>query len=281
MLRRKAGSVRRVRLVHWNAAEAALKARALRALGYAVDAGPLVPAELRRVKTFRADVIVIDLSRLPSQGRDAALFLRQTKATRQIPLVFVDGDPPKVAGIRSVLPDAAYASWSRIRTVLRRSISRPPERPVVPGVFAGYSGVPLPKKLGIKAGSVVGLVQAPPEFEQTLGPLPEGATLRRGLRGSRDLTLWFTRSRRDLERGMKRMRESGANAGLWILWPKKSSGVSSDLSEGVVRDAGLAAGLVDFKISAIDATWSGLRFATNLRPLTVAHDPNGRRGEQA
>lgn len=126
---------------------------------------------------------------------------------------------------------------------------------------AGYSGTPLPKKLGIKPGFVVGLIDAPPDFEDTLGDdLPSGVTLRRSLRGNRDLTLWFVRSVRDLERRIGRMARE-AESGLWIAWPKKSSGWDTDVGESDVRGTGLAAELVDFKICAIDATWSGLRFA--------------------
>jgi hypothetical protein len=138
---------------------------------------------------------------------------------------------------------------------------------------AGYSGTPLPKKLGIKPGARVALVDAPPDFERTLGTLPEGATLvRRGGatgRGGRaaaaDLTLWFVTSGAALARGLPRTAAAcgarGEGGHLWIAWPKRASGVATDLTENVVRDAALAAGLVDYKVCAIDATWSGLAFA--------------------
>jgi hypothetical protein len=173
----------------------------------------------------------------------------------------------KGARTRELLPDATYTTWGRLRSSLKRAMAHPPADPVVPGsVLAGYSGTPLPKKLGIKANSVVGLVDAPPGFEKTLGELPKGATLRRQTRGRPSLTLWFTRSRKDLERGIKRMVPLAGNGGLWIVWPKKGSGITSDLSETVVRGAGLGAGLVDFKVCAVDATWSGLRFTRRRAP---------------
>lgn len=134
--------------------------------------------------------------------------------------------------------------------------SRPP---------AGYSGTPLPKKLGIKDGSVIALVAAPAGFEATLGELPPGARLRRIGRGDRDLTIWFVRRSSDLARGMPRMVEAARQGGVWIAWPKRASGVLTDVSEGQVRESGLAAGLVDHKICAIDETWSGLRFALRRR----------------
>ncbi len=123
---------------------------------------------------------------------------------------------------------------------------------------AGYSGTPLPKKLGIREGSVVALVGAPAGFEEALKPLPAGAKLRRGA-VTCDLLLWFVRSRLELQKNVSRM---GALApALWIVWPKKASGVAADVSGTEVREAGLAAGLVDYKICALDSTWSGLKFA--------------------
>ncbi len=123
---------------------------------------------------------------------------------------------------------------------------------------AGYSGTPLPKKLGIKAGAVVLVLGAPGDFEDVLGDLPEGASLVRRPGPRCDLTIWFPRSRVELESNIG---EIGFLAGaIWIAWPKKASGVTTDLSESIVRETGLATGLVDFKVCAIDATYSGLKF---------------------
>ena len=129
--------------------------------------------------------------------------------------------------------------------------------------MAGYSGTPLPKKLGIKPGSGVALLGAPPGFaETTLGALPEGATIREDSRSAFDVGLLFARSKADLARRFPAAARAMADPGaLWILWPKKASGVVTDLGENAVRDFGLAAGLVDYKVAAIDATWSGLCFA--------------------
>lgn len=126
---------------------------------------------------------------------------------------------------------------------------------------AGYSGTPLPKKLGIKEGARVALLGAPDNFEATLGDLPQGAMARRGGRGVADLTLWFVRSRAELVRGMARHAPRAAGSGLWIVWAKKSSPLAGDVSENDVRKSALAAGIVDFKICAVDPDWSGLRFA--------------------
>lgn len=126
---------------------------------------------------------------------------------------------------------------------------------------AGYSGTPLPRKLGIKPGSIVCLVDAPRGFRKTLGKLPPGARMSAQANPRCTLTLWFTRSRAALKRGMHKATTLAVNGTVWILWPKQASGVATDLKEGTVREAGLAAGLVDYKVCAVDATWSGLAFA--------------------
>ena len=128
-----------------------------------------------------------------------------------------------------------------------------------------YERAPLPKKLGIKPGYTVSIVGAPPGFRQTLGELPENVVLRDGVRGQSDLTLWFAKSRRELEERLQHMRAFSKNAGLWILWPKQTSKLQADLGQQLVREAGLAAGMVDFKICSIDETWSGLRFTLSKK----------------
>jgi len=252
----------RVRLIHWNAAEAKDRAARLRAAGYQVAADvPSGPALLREFKENPPAAVIIDLSRLPAQGRDVGVALRVRRATRQVPLVFVGGDPAKVARVKELLPDATYTTWGRIRTSLKRALARPATEPVrLRSNFAAYAATPLVKKLGIRANSVVGLVGAPYGFKKTLGRLPDGAVVREQARAGCELLLWFTTSRKDLERRVRQMGAIAGAGGLWILWPKASSGLGSDLTQTVVRKIGLAAGLVDYKIAAIDATWSGLRF---------------------
>ena len=258
--------MRWIRLIHWNAGEAEERAERLRSAGYEVVHETLDAAGLRALREEPPGAVVIDLGRLPSHGRDVALGIRKYKSTRHVPLVFVAGAPEKVARIRELLPDAVYTGWDQIRDSLEDAIAHPPVDPVVPrSLLEGYSGTPLPKKLGIKASSVVALVGAPEGFEETLGELPEGVVLRRRARGQPDVTLWFVRSRRDLQRGIERMGDFASKGGLWIVWPKKSSGVASDLSQAAVREVGLAAGLVDYKVCAIDATWSGLCFTRRKR----------------
>lgn len=251
----------RIRLIHWNKAEAHQRAGWLKAWGYEVESEPFGRKALETMRRDPPAAIVIDLGRIPSQGRDVALGLRTYKGTRHVPLVFVEGQQDKVDRVRELLPDAGYATWETAEEALADAIAHPPADPVVPSsTMAGYSGAPLPKKLGIKEGYRVALAGAPDGFEATLDDLPTGATTQRHLEGSPDVTLWFNRSRQELEEGLPAMLQHAEGGGLWILWPKKASGVKSDLTQTVVRRAGLDAGLVDFKVASIDATWSGLRF---------------------
>ncbi|MHC4515486.1 MAG: PleD family two-component system response regulator [Planctomycetota bacterium] len=253
----------RVLLIHWNADEAKERLQRLRSAGHTATAySQQGGGGLQKFRDKPPAAVVIDLSRLPSHGRAVATWLRQQKATRQVPIVFVDGDREKVARTRKALPDAVYASWRGIRGALARALAKPPTKPVVPGTMADYSGTPLPKKLGIRAGSVVALLGAPDRFEKTLGKLPADVTLRHQARGKADLVMLFTKSRADLDRRLAAAKRTIADRGsLWIAWPKQASGVASDLTQQLVRKTGLATGLVDYKICAIDATWSGLRFA--------------------
>ena len=255
----------RICLIHWKAEEAEEKIAKLRAAGYEVDYGEMNPGALRGWRDNPPAAFVIDLSRMPSQGRDVAIALRGYKTTRHTPLVFVEGEPEKVERIKNHLPDATYTSWSRIRASLKAAVAKPPVNPVVPSSnLAGYSGTPLPKKLGVKPNSTVALVGAPKDFEKTLGALPEGVKLKKRADGACDLIIWFVRMRAELYDRIKEMRELTGEAGasgLWIVWPKQASGVASDMTQNVVRETGLASGLVDYKVCAIDATWSGLKFA--------------------
>jgi len=127
--------------------------------------------------------------------------------------------------------------------------------------MAGYSSTPLPKKLGIKEGSRIALVNAPENFQSELGELPDRVEFVKRPTKSLDIILLFVLTERALARDFARLAEKlVANGMIWIAWPKKSSGVTTDLSFERVQRIGLDAGLVDVKICAIDDTWSGLKF---------------------
>jgi hypothetical protein len=125
---------------------------------------------------------------------------------------------------------------------------------------AGYSGTPLARKLGIKDGHRIAFPAAPDGFDRIVAPLPDRVDIRRRRRGPLDVVVFFTTRRGELERRLDALRRALDPAGgLWIAWPKRSSGVATDLTEDVVREVALAIGLVDNKVCAIDETWSGLR----------------------
>ena len=126
---------------------------------------------------------------------------------------------------------------------------------------AGYSGTPLAKKLGIKEGNTVALVGAPDGFENELEGLPDGVQLRQKAGGRADVVVFFTTRASELEKRFAALGKSVfPDGGLWIAWPKRSSGVATDLDENRLRDIGLPHGLVDNKVCAVNDTWSGLRF---------------------
>ena len=134
--------------------------------------------------------------------------------------------------------------------------------------MAGYSGTPLPKKLGIKEGHVVYAANAPDDLDALLTPLPPDVTLKTSLRGNAqlDVILLFAKSKAMVaKRFAPLVDRMQPNAGLWVCWPKKSSGVKTDLTEAFVREYGLSTGLVDNKICAVDETWSGLRFVIRVK----------------
>jgi hypothetical protein len=126
--------------------------------------------------------------------------------------------------------------------------------------MAGYSKTPLAQKLGIKAGTKVVALGTPVGYRRWLAPLPEGVSFHEeAITGSVFVHLFVT-ERRTLEKDLKRMRKLLADAGvLWISWPKKSSGVATNVTEDVIRDVCLPLGFVDVKVCAVDETWSGLK----------------------
>jgi hypothetical protein len=258
---------KRVLLIHWNRKEAEARAAVLRRLGFNASAEvPDGPPFFKRLQSDPPDAVVIDLSRLPSQGRDIGLAVRHYKTTRRLPLVFVGGDPVKLEKIRELIPDLTAATWDSVGEALKRAIQNPPRDPVKPqSLLAGYADAPLVKKLDIRPDSAVGFIDAPDGFEASFGQLPQGVKIIRKPGPERDLTLWFVRSGKELKNGLKRALAASGEGRLWIAWPKKGKKEASDLTQQMVRDEGLAAGWVDYKICSIDAVWSALLF-TRRKP---------------
>ena len=132
--------------------------------------------------------------------------------------------------------------------------------------MAGYSGTPLPKKLGIKERSRIALINAPKDFAHELGALPPSAEIVTRVTKPLNIVLLFVLTERTLLRDFEKLAKKLASNGMiWVAWPKKSSGVATDLSFDRVQRIGLDSGLVDVKICAIDDVWSGLKFVIRLK----------------
>jgi len=249
-------------LIHWNEQEAQICLKLLNDLKFEVLHEKINgPEALKRLREDRPRAFLIDLSRMPSQGRDIALLLRKNKGTRFIPLVFIGGDPAKVDNIRKHLPDAFYTSWKNIESDLIKAVSSVLHDPVVPkSQLEGYSDSPLIKKLGVKNDSKIALINAPDGFEKSLNDMPGTAHVDQTITEDTNLILWFCKSQNTLENEIASMARRITDEKIWIIWPKKTSGVTTDLTQNTVRKEGLAHGLVDYKICSIDKTWSGLLF---------------------
>lgn len=148
--------------------------------------------------------------------------------------------------------------------------------------MAGYSLTPLVQKLGLKPGMTALFVAAPPGYEETLGPLPDGVRRVARLRVPLDFIQFFTTSRRELAAHFPALARALAPAGMvWISWPKRAAKVATDVTEDVVRAVALAGGLVDVKVCAVDGTWSGLKLVRRLKDRAAAQRPRPTRASKA
>ena len=209
----------------------------------------------REVADSGAVAFVVDLSRTPSHGRNVGAWLRGSKSTRLIPLIFVGGDPAKVAAIREEIPDADYVSHAKLIPALRRA--KAPKNPVAPPRLAP-SGRTTAQKLGMKEGMRVGLIDPPGDYARVLGALPGGAVLEENPSPLCTLTLWFIHDPGEFEATLPARRKVAAKTPLWMIWKK---GCKDGLNGNFVRAAALKMGLVDYKICSLDPTWSGMLFA--------------------
>jgi hypothetical protein len=247
-----------IRLVHFDEEQGLERQRQLEALGFeaAFDFGDSLFVS-RRIKASPPDAVVIDLSRIPSHGREIAHSLRTTKATRHLPIVFVDGEPEKVEKTRQFIPDATFTTWGRIKTALPKAIAKPPKNPVVPDHNSW--GKPTVAKLGVKPGFKVALLGSPKGFADALKPLPAKVKFTARPEADADIYICFARTAPELQAHLLATRGADRQT-MWLAWPKKASGVATELDGNVVRETGLRSGWVDFKVCALDAVWSGLAF---------------------
>lgn len=257
----------RVRLIHWKAEEAASCVRAIEACGFHCVLDTVTPKILRGIAQEALSAVIIDLSRLPMQGRDVAASLRGAAATRQLPVIFADGAPDKVERVQSVFPGAVYCDWSEIGGALTKAVAAPlPEITQAPeGAMAAYAKAPLSQKFGLKPGLRVRLIDPPDSFE-ILDICPEVLLVSRG---AADLVLWFVTSTTDLSDGLRRRAVRFPEKGLWILWRKGDAGPQPKLTPQSIRDAAQAFGLTDYKIVRVDQTWAGMLFGKRRSPAAI------------
>lgn len=239
--------MQRIRLIHWGAAGIEEQAAAVRAAGYTVEIISMAGGVgLPSLRANPPDAIVIDFSTHPSCGEELAQMLRSREETATVPLFLIVNDPAHGAAPNSRLPDVTWSSWAHLTEDLRR-VLRP-----------SFIGRPLALKLGIQPGFLVGLIDAPADFEKMLGELPQDVKVRRGAIPLADMTLWFVVSQRELEARIRSMLPLANRDNLWIIWPKRS--FRSDLTQSIVRRICTAAGLLDIRIGLLDDDWFGIRF---------------------
>jgi hypothetical protein len=250
----------RVRIVHWKAPEAGPLVEACRACGFEVEYDDVNGSLLMKlVHEKPPDALVIDLTCLPSHGREVAISLRRTKYARDIPLVFVDGAPEKVDTVRGLLPDATFTSRRQLRAAVKSACAKRVANPVIPhGVMERYGSRTVAQKLGIKAGATVALIDAPRDYAAALGVLPADVELVEDSTSVCAVTLWFVSDPRVYRAGLRRMRKIAHRTKLWVVWRK---GSTNGLTQYVVRESAIEAGLVDYKICAVNEQWSAMAFA--------------------
>jgi hypothetical protein len=175
---------------------------------------------LRKLRNNLPAVVVIDLSRLPSQGRDIAINLGHAKATRNIPIVFVGGDQQKASQVKTHVPDALYTDYDQIHAALKEAIAHPPEVTVVPkSIFEPYRHASLAKKIGTKPNTTLVLIDPPKDFTKNLSELARSDSIQEELSDQPDLIIPFAETLKDLQnRTTKIINKLGPHGKLWITW---------------------------------------------------------------
>lgn len=255
----------RIRYINWNAAEADEYLEKLRARGFDVEYDER-PAS-REMAEWRAtppDLFLIDLTRLPSHGREVGVALRNYKTLRSVPLVFLDGKPDKVERVKQVLPDAVYVRTGKLIPALKRALREGPVKEAVrpAAMMERYGLRTVAHKVGIEANSAVALWEAPGGVEQIFVGLPEGVRWVEPEDESATLAVFFAREEESLREAFRLARRCGHLKKIWVARQKASSKrKAAAVSETLLRETGLAMGFVDYKVCGLSEEWSGLLFA--------------------
>jgi hypothetical protein len=257
----------RIHVVHWRPDEAGPLLETVRKAGFAVTycETPDGSAVTNAIREKPPDAVVIDLSRLPSHGKEIAIWLRNRKETRHVPLVFSGGDPAKVEKIRELLPDAVFAESSRLASSLKAVLKAPVgiSNPVVPPpMMQRYGNRTAAQKMGVRAGTKVGVMDPPRDYLTVLGEIPADTEIIEDSDAVQDVTIWFIHEPEAFLAALPRMRNIAARTRLWVLWRK---GSRNGITQNFVRETAIDAGLVDYKICSVDGHWSGIAFARSKK----------------
>jgi CheY-like chemotaxis protein len=250
----------RIRVIHWKAAEAGPLVQACRKAGFEVDYTERDGGAIcRAIRKDNPAAVVIDLSQMPSHGREVAIWLRSTKSTRSIPIIFAGGEEDKVSAVRTILPDAIYCEIDKIGKILKHAVresrSESGARLVAPPqMMERAAWKSAAQKLGLEADSVVSVVQPPRDFPGLLGDFPASVEFQEE---QAPLTLWFIHEMDELLSSLRRMRAVATSTKLWILWRK---GSANGVTQNSLRETAREFGLVDYKICSVDKRWSAMLF---------------------
>jgi hypothetical protein len=250
--------MRSVHIIHWRPAEAGPLMETVRKGGFAVSCCEDARATAAALRASVPDIVAIDLSRLPGHGKEIAVWLRGRKATRHVRLVFVGGDPEKVAKLQQLLPDAAFTDLPHLISVLKAA-PRQTTGPVTPPLMMQrYGNRTAAQKMGIGEGKTVAVMDAPRDYLTVLGEIPPGAEIVEDAGQVLDVTVWFVHEPDAFLAALPQMRTLAARTKLWVLWKK---GSKNGITQNFIRETATGAGLVDYKICSVDGHWSGIAFA--------------------
>jgi CheY-like chemotaxis protein len=258
---------RTIRLVCWDEKLIHERAAAIKKAGFTVDASPFRTDRLiGRIRDSAPALILIDLDRLPSHGRAVAMVLRSGKSTCHIPILFAGGTAEKIERIRWEIPGAFFTGWPLLAAAIRKALQAPSQAIQAAPYMRHYTNSSVVKKLDIKPRQKIALLGAPDGFEEQLGDLPDGVEFQTAMNRGTQLVLWFVRSLAELEQETDFVAARlPQGVSVWIIYPKQTSRIRVDFNQNNVRATGLAAGLVDYKVCAVDADWTGLKFARKKR----------------
>ncbi len=256
----------RIRYINWNAAEADEYLEKLRAQGFDAeyDERP-ASRELAAWRLTPPDLFLIDLTRLPSHGREMGVAIRNSKNLRTVPLVFLDGEPEKVERVKHVLPDAVFVASAKLIPAVKRALREGPvKQPVRPAAMMNrYGNRTVAQKVGIEPQTAVALWEAPGKVEQIFEGLPEGVRWVEPDDECAALAVFFARDEVSLKEAFRLAWRYSHIKKIWVARQKAAPGKkrAAAVSETSMRETGLAMGFVDYKVCALSDEWSGLLFA--------------------